>query len=321
MWLEIDLETKGEDVRIGGRGSRGERPPAHTLAPERGLDALQSFANKVGRAARSGKPLDPAVVEAAQALHEEILKGELRDVVARLMEATKDDRLLMRLFINDRSLHAVPWEALCKPGTTQGFLGTDPKMLVARGVHSSDPWEPREVRGAVRVLAIAPGSDEQALIMLREALGPSIDAGEVDWLDPIAGPEINPRTLYDKLRRGKPPHIVHFLGHGGVDMSNRSVLRVADAEDGEEVWIPAEALARELSASFCEDLRLVILEACEGAKVGEFGSAAEILAKAGADAVVAHLWPVKADMGGTRPRRAPSSRSPSSPRTTLSTAS
>jgi hypothetical protein len=43
-------------------------------------------------------------------------------------------------------------------------------------------------------------------------------------------------------------------------------------------------------------LRLVILEACDGATAGALGSAAEILAKAGADAVVAHLWPVKTDV-------------------------
>ena len=299
MWLEIDVEANGEEVRVGGRGSRGERPSARTLAPDQGLDALQTFANKVGRAVRAGKALDPLLIEAAQAIHGEVFKGDLRDIIVRMSEATKEGRLLVRLFIHDRSLQAVPWEALCRAGTTEGFLGTDPKMLVARGVSSPDPWQPREVRGAVRVLAIAPGSDERALIALREALGPSIDAGEVEWLDPIAGPEISPRALYDRLRRGKTPHIVHFLGHGGIDMSGRPSLRMADDEDGEEVWITAEALARELSASFCEDLRLVILEACEGAKAGALGSAAEIVSKAGADAVVAHLWPVKADVART----------------------
>jgi hypothetical protein len=299
MWLEIDLETQGEDIRVGARGSRGERPPARTLAPEVGLDALQSFASKVGRAVRGGKPLDAAVVEIAQSLHEGIFQGDLRDVIARMNEASKDGRLLVRLFLHDRALAGVPWEALCKPGTTEGFLGTDPKVLVARGVSSPDPWEPREVRGAVRVLAIAPGMDERALTILREALGPSIEAGEIEWLDAIAGPEISPRALYDRLRRGKTPHIVHFLGHGGVDMSGRPVLRMADDEDGEEVWITAEAFGRELSASFCEELRLVILEACEGAKAGALGSAAEILSKAGADAVVAHLWPVKAPVART----------------------
>lgn len=302
MWLELELDTRGEEVCVSARGSRGERPPAHTLPPlppEKGLDALQAFAGKVGRAVRGGRALDAPTVEAAQALYQAVIQGELRDVLVRLGEASRDAPLLVRLFAHDRTLQSIPWEALCRPGTTEGFLGTDPRVLLARGVSSSDPWEPREVRGAVRVLAIAPGSNEQALLSLREALGPSIDAGEVEWLDPIAGPEIGARALFDRLRRGKSPHVVHFLGHGGIDLSGRPVLRLADDEDGEEVWITAEALARELSASFCEELRLVILEACEGAKAGALGSAAEILAKAGADAVVAHLWPVKADVART----------------------
>ncbi|WP_437604651.1 CHAT domain-containing protein [Sorangium sp. So ce834] len=232
----------------------------------------------------------------SQALHEEVFKGELRDVLVRLGEASKGGPLLLRLFARDHALQAIPWEALCRPGTSEGFLGTDPRVLFARGVTSSEPWEPREVKGAVRVLGIAPGTGERALDVLREALAPSIDAGEVEWLDPIAGPEISARALFDRLRRGKSPHVVHWLGHGGVDLSGKPVLRVSDDEDGEEAWITAEALGRELSAAFCEELRLVILEACEGARAGALGSAAEILARAGADAVVAHLWPVKADV-------------------------
>ncbi|WP_437721675.1 CHAT domain-containing protein [Sorangium sp. So ce861] len=295
MWIEIEVDAGGQGVRVGARGSRGERPPAHTLSSELGIDALQGFANKVGRAVRSVRVLDPAVVKDAQALHGELLKDDLRDVLARLREASKDSPVLLRLFLRDRSLLGVPWEALCRPGTTEGFLGTDPKVLLARGVTSADPWEPRDVLGAVRVLAIAPGSDERSLVVLKEALAPSIEAGEVEWLDPIAGLDISAQVLFDRLRRGKTPHVLHWLGHGGVDLAGKPVLRVADDEDGEEAWITAEALGRELSARFCEELRLVILEACEGAKAGVLGSAAEILANAGADAVVAHLWPVKAD--------------------------
>ncbi|MBK9264399.1 MAG: CHAT domain-containing protein [Polyangiaceae bacterium] len=299
MWIEIDVETSGEDVRIRGRGGRGERPPAHTLAAERGFDALQSLGNKVWRAIRAGKPLDAPALEVAQALYGDVFQGELRDLLARSVEAAKDDRLLVRLFLQDRTLAATPWEALCKPGTMEGFLGTDPKLVVARGVSSSEPWQPREVRGAVRVLAIAPGAETTAMNVLREALAPSIDAGEIEWLDPISGPTINARVLFDKLRRGKTPHVIHFLGHGSVDVAGRPVLRLADDDEGEEVWLSAEAFARELEVSFTEDLRLVILEACEGAKAGAFGSAAELFAKAGADAVVAHLWPVRASAAQT----------------------
>lgn len=296
MWLEIEVEAGGPEVRVSARGSRGERPAPHTFSAELGLDALQNLAGKVGRAVRNGRALDPAVVKEAQALHGELLADGLREVLARLREAASPKPLLIRLFLRDRALQSVPWEALCRPGTTEGFLGTDPKILLARGVTSPDPWEPRDVLGPVRVLAIAPGSDERSLLVLSEALAPAIETGEVEWLDPIAGPDISPRALFDRLRRGKTPHIVHWLGHGGVDLSGKPVLRVADDEDGEEQWITAEALGRELSGSFCEDLRLVVLEACEGAKGGAFGSAAEILANAGADAVVAHLWPVKADV-------------------------
>lgn len=300
MWLELELDTTADRLRVAARGSRGERPPAHTLPAERNLETLQALAGKIGRAVRSGKSLDAPVITESQAFHAALFAGDLRDVMARLGEAaSKEGPLLIRLFAADRALAAIPWEALCRPNTSEGFVGTDPKVLFARGVPSSEPWEPREVLGAVRVLAIAPGSDERALDALRDALAPSIETGEIEWLDPIAGPDVNARLLFDKLRRGKSPHVVHFLGHGGVDLAGKPSLRLADDEDGEEVWITAEAFARELSASFCEELRLVVLEACEGAKPGAFGSAAEILAKAGADAVVAHLWPVKFDTART----------------------
>jgi len=302
-WLEIEVESRNDDVRIAARGSRGERPPPHTLSAEQGIDALTALANKVGRAVRARKELDPAVIELAQEIHAEVVKDELRDILVRMTDPARlksddprENRILVRIFVNDRSLVAVPWEALCKPGTNEGFWGTDPRMLVARGVSSSDPWVPREVDGAIRVLAIAPGSEVSALDALRESLASELEAGEVEWLDPIAGQEISAKVLYDRLRRGKTPHILHWLGHGGVDLKGRPSLRLADDEDGEEVWITAEALARELAPQFFEELRLVILEACEGAKAGLLGSAAEELCKAGADAVVAHLWPVKADV-------------------------
>ncbi len=295
MWIEIEVETQGDDVRISGRGSRGERPTPYALASAQSFDALSTFGNKVGRAVRQGKPLDEGAVTAAQSLYESVYRDELREVMQRLLEAGKEQPILVRLFIQDKALQGVPWEALCKPGTSEGFWGTNPRLIVARGVHSSEPWEPREVRGAVRVLAIGPGAEIRAVEALRSALTESIDAGAVEWLDPIAGPDITAKALYERLRRGKTPHIVHFIGHGSVDMGGKPVLRLADDTDGEEVWISVEAVARELSSLFYEELRLVVLEACDGARPGAFGSAAEILVKAGADAVVAHLWPVRAE--------------------------
>jgi hypothetical protein len=299
LWLDIEIFTDGPEVRVSARGCRGERPPVSALPAELGVDALKAFTAKVGRAARLSGALDPAALQMAQSLYGAIFSAGLREILARLSEASPDLPVLVRVFAMDRALETVPWEALCEPETKEGFVGTDPRIIFARGVASSDPWDPREVRGAVRVLAIAPGSAESALKTLHSALAPSIEAGETEWLPPIEGPLIDARVLFERLRRSQSPHIIHFLGHGGVDPSGQPVLRLADGEDGEEVWITAEALGRELNANFSEELRLVVLEACEGAKQGVFGSAAEILGKAGVMAVVAHLWPVKADVART----------------------
>lgn len=298
-WLEIEIDTKGDELLVSARGSRGERPAPQRLAPDQGLDALNNFSNKVARAVRARKELDPPVIELSQSIYAEVLKNELRDILVRMTDPSKDprtNRVLLRLFLRDRALLGIPWEALCKPGTNEGYWGIDPRMVVARGVHSPDPLVPREVMGAVSVLVIAPGSETATLEALRQSLGSAIDAGEIEWLEPIAGNDISAKVLFERLRRGKTPNIVHFIGHGGIDMKGRPSLRLADDEDGEEVWMTAEALARELTPHFFEGLRLVILEACEGAKAGVLGSAAEDLAKAGADAVIAHLWPVKADV-------------------------
>lgn len=42
MWLEIDVDMHGNDVRVGGRGSRGERSKTRVLRPKDGVEALQS---------------------------------------------------------------------------------------------------------------------------------------------------------------------------------------------------------------------------------------------------------------------------------------
>lgn len=298
MWFELEIDRDGDEVRVSGRGSRGERPPPHRLRTAGAVEALATLTRRVARAAAAGRPLDDATITFAQALHEDIFRGELRDVLARLREAAGNDRVLVRLFTGDRAFQAAPWEALCEPGTREGFLGTDPRLCVARGAASSDPWQPREIAGKVRVLAIAPGSSGDALRPLSAALQPSIEAGAVEWLEPIAGEGVDARGLFHRLRRSASPHVIHFLGHGRIDAQGGPALRLADGDD-DETWLTAESLARELGASFKEDLRLVLLESCQGASPGALSPAAEILTRAGADAVVAFLWPVKAAVART----------------------
>ncbi|MFY0563722.1 CHAT domain-containing protein [Archangium lansingense] len=293
-WLEIDLERIGAEVQAKALGSRGEHALPHVLGPALDVNLLSQFTQQVREAAARARPLGMHLKQ-AQMLHQALFRGEVQEVMLRLREAAGGEQLLLRLMLHrDGTLQEFPWEALCEPDTTLGFMGSSPDMLLTRGVSSKEPLQPREVRGAVRVLAIAP-SDEEALTVLRVALEESIVAGEIQWLEPLVGTGARLPYLFDRLQREPIPHIIHFIGHGCVDPKGAPLLRLAD-EDGEETWLEVELLAQQFKEGFRKYLRLIVLDACEGARPGALASAAEWLTRSGADAVVAHLWPVKADI-------------------------
>jgi hypothetical protein len=290
--MELDLDRQGVEVWVGARSSRLERVEPHPLGLELGAEPLATFAAGVRDAAARGRPVSASLLAKAHALHGAIFRDGLGELRARLGEAAGGP-LLLRLMVSDAELQAVPWEALAAPGSAMGYWASSPDLRVARGVTSSDPFQPREVRGALRVLAVAPAGGP-ALTVLESALFERIASGEVEWLEPIEGPAARMPGLFERLRREPIPHVLHFVGHGGLSQG-KPVLWLAD-EDGEETRLPVELLAQQLKAGLRGFLRLVVLEACEGARPSAFASAAELLSRSGADAVVAHLFPIKADV-------------------------
>ncbi len=292
-WMEVCLDRHGDEIRVSARGCRGEQTQPRPLGPEQLASHMLRFAALVQQAASRGKPLLPALLADAQCAERALLDSKIEIIASRLREAASSP-LLVRFMVHNRELQSVPWEALCKPGEALGFWASAPDILPVRGVTSEKPWKPPTVDGAVRILAIAP-SGNAGLAMLRTALQTRIDAGEVAWLPPIEGP-IRTQYLFERLRREPIPHVIHFLGHGSLQ-NGVPALRISDSnDDDDETWLPVELLAQQLQVSFHHSLRLVVLECCEGARPSAFASAAEILARAGADAVIAHLWPVKANI-------------------------
>lgn len=301
LWLELALDCAGHDVRIGARGSRGENVPPQTLGVER--DTLLSFASAVERAAAYGQPLSDAVVAEAQHLQRAVLAGDIGKLFVSYSREAAPNPLFLR-FMLDRTLQAVPWEALCNSGEALGFWGTSPDVLPVRAVATTEPWKPRDVRGAVKLLAIAP-TGSAGLANLKQALSDRIATGEVEWLDPVEGLAAKVPAIFDRLRREPVPNVIHFLGHSAIDSKGRPCLRLGD-DDDEEKWLPAEILAQQLATSMRGTLRLIVLESCAGAKPSEselvsagFTSAAQILVQRGADAVVAFLWTARANAART----------------------
>lgn len=293
-WIKFTITSDESKVFVSVRGSRGERLPNRTLGISR--DVLEKFANDVERVAACGQPLGDKVLADAQAIQQALLNAESGAHFGRLCEAAGGS-LFVRFVVEDPTLRAVPWEALCKADESLGFWGTSTNVFPVRGAFSSDPWQPVEVSGAIKVLAVAP-TGSAGLENLKLALAESIDRGQVQWLDPLTGPVTKILAIFDRLRQIPAPGVLHFLGHIRLAAPNRPELQMAD-DDGEETWIAAEVFAQQLKAQFGNHLRLIVLEACEGANPGVFASAAEILAQNGEAAVVAHLWPVRANVAQT----------------------
>ncbi len=294
-WFELQIYKDGSDLRIKARGTGDRETEARSLGGGFDLAAVVRFGEAVQRAVKQGRPLPDDVRETARSLGSAILDGKIAELRTRLTEAAKGP-LLVRFNVTDRDLQAIPWEAVCFPDLAFGFWATSPDVFPVRTVMSEEAWQPREIRGALRILAIAP-TDASSLPNLQAALAPRIATGEVEWLEPVVGDAARAKYLFDRLRRKPTPNVLHFIGHGTVQ-NNNPALRVGD-EDGEEKWIPVELIAQEIQGNFQSDLRAIILEACEGAAPSAFASAAEIFGRAGADAVVAHLWPVRADIART----------------------
>ncbi|HRI66366.1 MAG TPA: CHAT domain-containing protein, partial [Polyangium sp.] len=291
-WIEFTITSDESRIFVGTKGSRAEHLPQRELRVPR--SEVVEFARLVEVAARYEQGLSEKGLAAAHNIQKALLDEDRRALFSRLQEAS-GGMVLVRFVVEDPALHAIPWEALCKPDQKRGFWSTSADVFPVRTIASGDPWSPRDVSGAIEVRAIAP-TNGAGVKNLQLALKDRIHLGEVKWLEPLEGRDARVLELLDRAGRGPGPHVLHFLGHGRLSSSNIPELRLADDRDGEEEWVAVDLLAEPLREHFKANLRLIVLEACEGAAPGDFASAAEIFVKAGADAVVAHLWPVRADV-------------------------
>jgi hypothetical protein len=246
---------------------------------------------QLGEPAAGGGHLAPSALGAT--LFAALFAGAARSRydATRALAARDRQGVRVRLRVHDATLAALPWELLYDPDRGE-FLALSQSSPVVRGAAQQQPLAPFAVEGPLRILALAasPASlrsldiaAERARLEQAAALaGAGVElvwAGGATW-----------RDLQDGLLRG-PWHVFHFIGHGYFDdIDNDFALVLADAAN--QAQLLGSAAAARLVADH-PSLRLVVLNACQGAQAGaNYVSLAQLLAERGVPAVLAMQYPI-----------------------------
>ncbi|MDA0243879.1 MAG: CHAT domain-containing protein [Chloroflexi bacterium] len=209
-----------------------------------------------------------------------------------LTEAQRQNKgLRLKLHLTDSDLAHLPWEFLHH----QDYLCLAHETPLVRYVELARIEPLLSVSAPLRVLGvIGPDYGPYTLDMAREKerIGRALDdlqeegLLELHWL---AQPTW--RDLARELRR-RSWHIFHFIGHGGFDETRDEGYLLLGDDSRQVRRFYATELGRLLSQH--RPLRLVLLNACEGAKGGHdlFSSTAHILMAKGLPAVLAMQYEI-----------------------------
>ncbi len=221
-----------------------------------------------------------------------IFSGQIYAAYLASQERAGADGLRIRLGLdNAGSLEDAPWELLRDPRADYLALSRQTPIIRYPRILTVRPLV--EVTLPLRVLVmISSPSDQQRLDVeaewrsLQEATADLRARGllEMERLD-----DAQLLTLQRKLRSGTLYHVFHYIGHAAFDETSQSgMLAFEDPRTNQTIPISGEALARELSEE--NSIRLVVLNACQGARQNDkdpFAGIASSIVARGVPAVVA----------------------------------
>lgn len=300
--LLIELQNSGFRARISkspvGEGAHDFSLP---FSPQ-DLDAVFALFGRTAPNAPRPQRASDLAREFGMRLYDAVFAEQIKSsyLSSAQFAATQNAGLRIRLHLNDApALADAPWELL-HDGTD--FVALQPQRALVRYLELPQPIKPLPVAPPLRALAILSSpKDFDPLDIAREwehlndALADVISTGlfEIDLLEQ---PTLT--ALQNQLRRSAY-HILHFSGHGEYDASaanhSQGALVFQD-EYGKGQAVNALTLARHLADH--STLRLVVLNACEGARASTrdaFTGAAQTLMRQNIPAVIAMQFEITDD--------------------------
>lgn len=232
-----------------------------------------------------------------RALFERAFSGEVRRLYDRSLQKAEGEGkgLRIRLRIGTPALARLPWELLYDPQARRHLALSDATPVVRH------PEVARAIRplavGSLSILAVAASPSDLPRLDLAEerrrlerslADVPGRMRPSLTWREDLPAEE-----LLHVLREGAF-NIIHFAGHGDFDEEHGEGLLAMTGRDGRKELLHAHTLGEVLADH--RSLRLVVLNACEGAASGardRLSSIAASLLAMGVPAVLAMQAPVQ----------------------------
>ena len=205
--------------------------------------------------------------------------------------------LRVKLRIVAPELAALPWEYLYDAREGE-YICLSHGTPVVRYLEVAQPPRPLTVTTPLRILGMVAsprGLPELNVDVEKERLERAVadlqaeGLVELEWLEGETW-----RDLSKAMRPTRGPwHVFHFIGHGGFDRHRDEGFLAVCNRQGERYDLTATQLGRLLADH--RTLRLVVLNACEGAQGSNydiFSSAAATLVRRGIPAVVAMQYEI-----------------------------
>lgn len=245
-------------------------------------------------------PLTPQ--EFGGRLFDAVFSGQVGQCFVRSLDAAEREgkALRIRLRLNDvPELASLPWEYLYATAPKPGFLALSDATPIVRYLELQQEEKPLKVLPPLRVLAVVsnpqdvtPLAVEQEWQRLHDALD-DLQSRQLVRLERLEPP--TPLALQRRLRdeAAGAVHILHFIGHGAYDEEQQRGGFYFENEERTHHFLAAADLAILLQDHAA--LRLLFLNACEGARSGQedlFSGAAQTLVQQGIPAVLAMQFPV-----------------------------
>jgi len=267
---------------------------------------LENYILRMGRT-RQGKRLPfesselIAVKQCGESLFDAVFTGEVYTCFAMSREWSREQGrgLRIRLHIEVPEFHDYPWELLYNSKTKQ-FLALSTDTPIVRYFELPFPEHPLLVEMPIKILVMIsspegfpPLNVDDEWNKLESAFAPLIQRGLV-VLERLQRPTLG--ELQKALRRDQF-HIFHFIGHGKFVVHKQDgVLLMEEELNGRGRPVSGQYLGVLLHDH--QWLRMVVLNACEGARTSQsdpYAGVAQALVQQGIPAVIAMQFPIFED--------------------------